>query len=150
MPRELLDVPEKQGRLPIHIAAARGSLRAFNYILKQSSSEMLCRTDKDGWNALHWACRQEDKEVIADILSGVMRGPEGELLVRNLCGAKETLSGWQPRDLAIVHDNGRFLDLLDDAVGGEENLNGSEAAGSQLEIWDRMGASCDSCFTVSS
>ncbi|KAG5797969.1 hypothetical protein H9Q69_002974 [Fusarium xylarioides] len=138
--------PDCQQRLPTHFAAAGGSLNALQYIMKYSihGADLLLATDNDGWNVLHWACRQEDSFLVEWILS--QAGERGSSL--SLSKAKEP-QGWQPLDVAIKHGNEHMLDRLVDVMWEAERLaQGKTKTVVQrpLARWELSTAFCDSCL----
>ncbi|KAL7621996.1 hypothetical protein AAE478_007497 [Parahypoxylon ruwenzoriense] len=135
---------DKQGRMPIHMAAAGGSIQALNYILEKSSVEMLCERDIDGWNVLHWACRQRDKEVVVWILDQVARNDSLQL---KLSSTREKLLDLLPWDVAVNHNNERFLDIFQTIKEKQGNaLSGVVSYQRPFDIWLPTPAGCDSCF----
>ncbi|KAM7187647.1 Ankyrin repeat-containing domain protein [Rhypophila sp. PSN 637] len=140
---DLVHATDKHGRSPIHMAAARGSFRGVNYLLATPSWNMVWKTDSDGWNVLHWACRQDDREVLIRVLKSTKGEPE------KLCLAKENIGGWLPWEIAALHDNERYVPIIDRYLqasydqGQRENSVVDYVA---MIPWTTNARSCDSCF----
>ncbi|RSL90277.1 hypothetical protein CEP52_014627 [Fusarium oligoseptatum] len=127
------NVPDYQGRLPIHLVAAGGSVKAMENIIKRADkgAQLLCEQDIDGWNVLHWACRQGDLVVVKWILDQVSENGHPLPL------STATTQGWLPFDVARNHGNEHFGRILPPAPQQKE---------SDEDIWQQTTASCDSCF----
>jgi hypothetical protein len=69
-------------------------------------------------------------------------------LRETLCNTPDKLQGWLPRDIAMRHDNQRFLDLLDLSPRSNGDDHPPILHEVPIEIWERTTASCDSCFAV--
>ncbi|KAH8745520.1 ankyrin repeat-containing domain protein [Hyaloscypha finlandica] len=129
---QYLEVLDKQKRKPIHLASGTGSLSALTYMEEICKAEgkdvakLLQARDIDDWTPLHWACRQYDQEVI-------------EWLVGRGASKTEKTKGdeWTPLDVAIMHGNSQFADVLK----CEEGTNRSPP----VESLESSFASCDSC-----
>ncbi len=137
-----LNARDTQLRLPIHMAAARGSPRALSYIVDESGLGALCEKDADGWNVLHWACRQRDRDVIAWIMGQVA---ESDAVQQELTTSRTTHENWLPSDVAVRHKNERFLEILQPL----DQPPHEERPGETAEGWMRTANECDSCYTVS-
>lgn len=82
-----------QGRHALHFAAACGSIEVARAILDKHENAV-DDEDCDGWTPLHWACRQEESEMVA------------LLIARSSEKNKRTHRGWRPVDVAVYSQKG--------------------------------------------
>ncbi|XXG96072.1 hypothetical protein Hte_002349 [Hypoxylon texense] len=134
LPIAMLDEKDSQGRRPIHFAAGAGSTAALSYLIQRLDpddiGEYLGQVDNDGWNSLHWGCRQNDKDTVALILA--LGGPKLK--------EKETNDHQRAEDISARHDNFHFVPLL--------TLRRPSPSPDQIEVWPRAGGFCKSCVCV--
>ena len=139
LPGPTLGAKDIQGRTPMHFAAGAGSIAALEHLLSHSDSQLvgdyLQQKDGDGWNALHWACRQKDKDVVQMILDA------GAVSFRDV----RTTEGYLAEDIAIFHNNSHFIPLFRDEVEWPDEKTILEL---QEMAWNRTSAYCDSCRCV--
>lgn len=64
--KKLLRVKDRQGQLPLHRAAASGSLPITNMLLQAGSQ--LNSSDSGGWTALHHACSEGHGDVAVRLI----------------------------------------------------------------------------------
>ena len=64
--KKLLRVKDLQGQLPLHRAAARGSLPIVDMLL--TSGSQLSISDTGGWTALHHACSEGHGDVAVKLI----------------------------------------------------------------------------------
>lgn len=134
-----LNERDAQGRLPIHFAAGAGSLAALRYIYetlgRPNFVECLGEVDEDGWNSLHWACRQMDKYVVDNILYF------GKANLRT----SKTNESWTAEIIAIRHNNSHMLPSL---RGDDSCSTQSTDSDEEVKAWGLSTASCGSCLCV--
>ncbi|KAI1739561.1 ankyrin repeat-containing domain protein [Xylaria scruposa] len=130
-----LETLDRQGRQPIHLASGTGSLPVLQHLEQLCKAEegkladLLRARDMDGWTPLHWACRQDDKEVIKWLVEH-QRGAGVEPAV-----VRTANENWTPYDVASEHDNSSFCELL----GNDVELE------TKATKFQKTSILCDSC-----
>ena len=149
---DFLTIKDKQGRTPVHMRAAGGFTVSLRSIAKELTAEMLSETDTDGWNVLHWVCRQRDKLTVLQMRKLIAEA-DPELLPK-LCAAKENIFGWLPTDVAFAHGNARYLEVFWGHFSHPNRTQKSECncdpnGTMAFQELPATASTCNSCFCVS-
>lgn len=140
---------DAQGRGEMHIAATCRSYFILSDLLEETDAvEAMATPDADGWNVLHWACRQEEPHVLSMLRRRCDEEDNGEEAWRRLCGARTTVEGWLPADVAVKLRHRDVLPELAMTAEGWEGEQGKQA-GQLFFTWEDK-VECDDCFCVSS
>ena len=116
---------DKQGRTVLHFAAANGRRDMVSDILGLQDVQASGWQDGDGWTPLHWASRQDNKEMIR------------LLLEKGFDVLAKSSNNWLPIHVAIFHDNKKVADLLKTKQNDLDELSKSNPGPAESELRDK-------------
>ncbi|KAI0100278.1 ankyrin repeat-containing domain protein [Nemania sp. FL0031] len=146
---------DKQGRTLLHHAAVNRDAEVFQNLLRDEElASSINSRDVDGWMPIHWACKENNADVIRLICD------QGNSAI-----TETTTNGWTPENIAIICRADDAVDFIknlrqksggqdkDDSNGGEVSEEALDPTGKQLQPgrhWvvgaQHGGITCDGCF----